>query len=406
MSKSFRELKQKFESKKNIVRVQKNKENPYVMINKSCLNDANLSWAAKGLHSYLLSLPDDWEIYVDELVKHTSAGRDHTYRVVNELLEHGYMEKVQYRCEGKILGLNYTVFEVSTGENNTKAKISNVTLSDNGEIVEISTIQPNTENQDTDSPDTDFTTLLNNNNYEVIKEIKNKEVVVVVDEKQTQLLEMYKSFKLEKRVMPHTINLLKQYTDKFDLEVFEQIFISASDDSVKKKYAYMKTILEELDKKNIKTLVEYEKDNESFRASKTTKKSNTTSTGNKDYKVKTRFHNINDRTKNYTPEELEKLLKENQKRKFAKEEAVRKKGNSFHNFTQTIDKYAEEELNDIIAKSQKYKYGEVTPIEVTEELINKCMLDKDYFESLDMTTKYAVKDYIKNKGRFIPSHLM
>ena len=179
MSKSFRELKQRFESKKNIVRVQKNKENPYVMINKSCLNDVNLSWAAKGLHSYLLSLPDDWEIYVDELIKHTSAGRDHTYRVVNELLEHGYMEKVQYRCEGKILGLNYTVFEVSTGENNAKAKISNVTLSDNGEIVEISTIQPNTENQDTDNPDTVFTTLLNNNNYEVIKEIKNKEVVVV-----------------------------------------------------------------------------------------------------------------------------------------------------------------------------------------------------------------------------------
>ena len=95
------------------------------------------------------------------------------------------------------------------------------------------------------------------------------------------------------------------------------------------------------------------------------------------------------------------MKKENQKRKFAKEEAVRKKGNSFHNFTQAIDKYAEEELNDIIAKSQKYKYGEVTPIEVTEELINKCMLDKDYFESLDMTTKYAVKDYIKDKIVYI-----
>lgn len=378
MSKSFRELKQKFESKKNIVRVQKNKENPYVMINKSCLNDVNLSWAAKGLHSYLLSLPDNWEIYVDELIKHTSAGRDHTYRVVNELLEHGYMEKVQYRCEGKILGLNYTVFEVSTGENNAKAKISNVTLSDNGEIVEISTIQPNTENQDTDNPDTDFTTLLNNNNYEVIKEIKNKEVVVV-DEKQTQLLEMYKSFKLEKRVMPHTINLLKQYTDKFDLGVFEQIFISASEDTVLKKYRYIKTVLEELDKKNIRTLDAYNKDTEEYKASKTSKKLNATnrSNSNKNYKVKTRHHNINQTFEKYTAEELEELLKENQAAKQVKRDTEE-------------NKVREEDV----------------PVEITYDLINKCINSVSYFNSLDEATKVAVKENVRIKGcGFIPMHL-
>ena len=378
MSKSFRELKQKFESKKNIVRVQKNKENPYVMINKSCLNDTNLSWAAKGLHSYLLSLPDDWEIYVDELIKHTSAGRDHTYRVVNELLEHGYMEKVQYRCEGKILGLNYTVFEVSTGENNAKAKISNVTLSDNGEIVEISTIQPNTENQDTDNPDTVFTTLLNNNNYELIKEIKNKEVVVV-DEKQTQLLEMYKSFKLEKRVMPHTINLLRQYADKFNLEVFEQIFISASEDTVLKKYRYIKTVLEELDKKNIRTLDAYKKDTEEYKASKTSKKLNTTnrSNSNKNYKVKTRFHNINQTFEKYTAEGLEELLKENQAAKQVKRDAEE-------------NKVREEDV----------------PVEITYDLINKCINSVSYFNSLDEATKAAVKENVRIKGGgFIPMHL-
>ena len=376
MSKSFRELKQKFESKKNIVRVQKNKENPYVMINKSCLNDANLSWAAKGLHSYLLSLPDDWEIYVDELIKHTSAGRDHTYRVVNELLEHGYMEKVQYRCEGKILGLNYTVFEVSTGENNAKAKISNVTLSDNGEIVEISTIQPNTENQDTDSPDTVFTTLLNNNNYEVIKEIKNKEVVVV-DEKQTQLLEMYKSFKLQKKVMPQTTNLIMSYIDKFDLEVFEQVFIDASEDSVKSKYRYLEDTFKKLVDKNIRTLEEYKKDNAKYKASKTSKKSNTSSS-NKDYKVKTRHHNINQTFEKYTAEGLEELLKENQAAKQVKRDVEE-------------NKTSEEDNKQV---------------EITENLINECMLSYNYFNSLDEITRAAVKVYMKNRGGFIPPHLM
>ena len=33
------------------------------------LRDKNLSYKAKGLLSFMLSLPDDWEIYVDELIK-------------------------------------------------------------------------------------------------------------------------------------------------------------------------------------------------------------------------------------------------------------------------------------------------------------------------------------------------
>ena len=375
MGKKFNQLKEKFESKKNIVRVQKNKDNPYVVINKSCLNDDNLTWAAKGLHSYLLSLPDNWEIYVNELVNHTSAGRDHTYRVVNELLEHGYMEKVQYRCEGKVLGLSYTVFEVSTGEDNTKAKISNITLNDNGEIVDITSIEPNTESTETDMPDTDSTTLLNNNNNKIITELSN-DSVVVVSEKETKLLEMYKFYKIEKRVMPQTKTLLKQYIDKFDLDVFEQVFISASEKSVKKKYAYMKKVFEELTKKNIRTLEDYEQDNEKYRANKEANKA----TSNKEPKqVKTRFHNINDATKKYTPEELEKLLRENQARKQA--------------------------------KNQEAKFGKLEDdtksdeIEITRELVHECTINKDYFNLLDESTKEAVRSYMVKNCAFIPLHI-
>ena len=50
-----------------IIRVIKDKSNPYVMLNKTCLRDEKLSWKAKGLHSYLLSLPDDWQIYIEDL---------------------------------------------------------------------------------------------------------------------------------------------------------------------------------------------------------------------------------------------------------------------------------------------------------------------------------------------------
>lgn len=318
--KIFNALKSKFDKNKNIVRVEKNKDNPYLIINKTCINDDSLTWAAKGLHAYLMSLPDNWTIYINELTKHTSCGRDHTYTVIKELLKFGYMEKVQYRYQGKVLGLNYTVFETPidvSNHDNTKARIVNMNVNDNGEIVENSTVQPFTESTDSVTSDTVDTTLINNNNNKIIKEINNDSVVVVVSEKENQLLELYKSFKLEKRVMPHTLKLLKANCDKFDLDVFEQIFINASSDDVKKKYAYIKSTIDKLTSKGIFTIYQYNSDQEQRKSSKDNKVNRTlANNSNKAPQVKTRHHIITDRTKDYAPAELEKLLKESQKDKF------------------------------------------------------------------------------------------
>ena len=332
--KIFNALKEKFDKNKNIVRVEKNKDNPYLIINKTCINDDSLTWAAKGLHAYLMSLPDDWTIYINELTKHTSCGRDHTYTVIKELLKFGYMEKVQYRYQGKVLGLNYTVFETPidvTNHDNTKARIINV--NNNGEILENSTIQPFTENTDSVMSDTVDTTLLNNNNNKIITKQNNDSVEVVVSEKETKLVELYKTFKLEKRVMPHTLKLLKENVDKFDLEVFEQIFISASEDSVIKKYAYIKTTLATLEGKGIFTIRQYDDDQEQRKSTKNKTKATgssnlVTKNTNKAPTFKTRFHNINESFRNYTPEELEKLVKENQKGKFGNNDAQANKSES------------------------------------------------------------------------------
>lgn len=320
-------------SKNNIIRVQKNKENPYLILNKECINDDRLTWAAKGLHTYLLSLPDNWTIYVNELINHTSAGRDHTYSVIRELISFGYMQRFEYRYKGKVVDSYYVVYEsaIEIGAlTKTMATIVKVTIDENGNYIPIdknienTTIQPNTENTDSVKSDSANTKLLNNNNNEIITELSNNSVVVV-SEKETKLLEMYKSYKIEKRVMPQTKNLLKQYMDKFDLDVFEQIFISASEESVKKKYAYMKKVFEELVKKNIKTLDEFEEDNKKYKETKySTKGSTSDKTKKTEDKPLTRFHNINDRTKNYTPEELEALLLENQERKQAKKDEQEK----------------------------------------------------------------------------------
>lgn len=312
-------------SKNNIIRVQKNKANPYVMINKQCINDNRLTWAAKGLHTYLLSLPDDWTIYVNELVKHTSAGRDHTYTVIRELISCGYMQRFEYRYKGKVVESSYVVYEnpVEVGQlTKSMATIVKVDIDNEGnyipivETIENSTVQPFTESTDSVTTDTVDTTLLNNNNNKIINKINN-DIVVVASEKETQLLEMYKSFKLEKNVMPHTLKLLKANCDKFDLEVFEQIFINASSDDVKKKYNYIKDTLDKLVSKGIFTIEQYNNDQEQRKAVRDSKKTYRQSNSNTSVpKVKTRFHNINERFSEYSPEELEKGLKESQKDKF------------------------------------------------------------------------------------------
>lgn len=98
-----------------IVRVIKDKSNPYVMLNKTCLRDEKLSWKAKGLHSYLLSLPDDWQIYIEDLKNRSKDGRDSTTSAVNELMKKGYIKRTPAKDEktGRFKGgYDYEVYEM------------------------------------------------------------------------------------------------------------------------------------------------------------------------------------------------------------------------------------------------------------------------------------------------------
>ena len=98
-----------------IVRVIKDRSNPYVMLNKTCLCDEKLSWKAKGLHSYLLSLPDDWKIYIEDLKNRSKDGRDSTTSAINELMKKGYIKRTPIKDDktGKFKGgYDYEVYEI------------------------------------------------------------------------------------------------------------------------------------------------------------------------------------------------------------------------------------------------------------------------------------------------------
>jgi hypothetical protein len=128
------------------------KKDRYTVINNQSLTDARLSWKARGLWAYLMSLPPDWEVSVADLVKRSPDGRDLVYNILKELKQYGYIEHRFCRENGKIVKGEYLVFE-----------------------------EPHTEKPYTDFPDTvepylEKTTQLNTNRT---KETNNKETAAI-----------------------------------------------------------------------------------------------------------------------------------------------------------------------------------------------------------------------------------
>ena len=101
-----------------MIRVEK--KTNYVILNKEALENANLSWKAKGLLAYLLSLPDNWQIYIEELSSHSRDGIDSTASAIKELINNGYITRDRVRNEkGQLKNYIYIVHEIAETIENT-----------------------------------------------------------------------------------------------------------------------------------------------------------------------------------------------------------------------------------------------------------------------------------------------
>jgi len=96
----------------SIIRV-KRKRNPYVQIDKTPLLDKQLSWKARGLMAFLMTKPDDWSVYVADLVKQSDRdGKESVQSGLKELQQVGYVLKLRSKGEnGRFDGWETIVFE-------------------------------------------------------------------------------------------------------------------------------------------------------------------------------------------------------------------------------------------------------------------------------------------------------
>ncbi len=84
------------------------------MVNRTAVDDPNLSWASKGLWVYLMGRPDTWKVsvsHLSSLYEGKGGGRDAIYSYLAELIECGYCKRIPIREKGKFKEFEYAVYE-------------------------------------------------------------------------------------------------------------------------------------------------------------------------------------------------------------------------------------------------------------------------------------------------------
>lgn len=76
---------------RTIFRIVKNPDNPYVMMDKRPIENPDLTWSAKGMLSYMLSRPDDWEFNVQDLINRALDGKSAVRAAMKELRLAGHL---------------------------------------------------------------------------------------------------------------------------------------------------------------------------------------------------------------------------------------------------------------------------------------------------------------------------
>ena len=93
-----------------VIRVERNAN--YTTMSNFHLQDKNLSLKAKGLISFCLSLPDDWDYSVAGLVKFCKEGRDCVMSTLAEMETMGYLHRIRLRnADGTLGATDYVIYE-------------------------------------------------------------------------------------------------------------------------------------------------------------------------------------------------------------------------------------------------------------------------------------------------------
>ena len=94
----------------SVFKIEKNKN--YTIMSNYHLRDRNLTYKAKGLLSFMLSLPEDWDYSLNGLVAVSKESKDGIRSILKELQEHHYLEIKKVRGNKGYFEYNYLIYEI------------------------------------------------------------------------------------------------------------------------------------------------------------------------------------------------------------------------------------------------------------------------------------------------------
>lgn len=141
----------------------------FTQISNGLIGDKNITLEAKALLTIFLSNTEDWKIQMKEIITRSKNGRDAHYRVLDELIEHGYIARVEVRNKnGKFENQEYifsddkeeVIQEIKDvqqwgKENKKQIDITYCVKKEKKKRTNKKEIEPLPENQDTEIQDTD-----------------------------------------------------------------------------------------------------------------------------------------------------------------------------------------------------------------------------------------------------------
>ena len=136
----------------SVFKIEKTKD--YTVMSNYHLRDRKLSYKAKGLLSFMLSLPEDWDYSLAGLCAISKESRDGIRSILKELQEHHYVEIEKVRGDKGYFEYNYLIYEVP-------------------HFIEVETqlTNPDMENPHLDNPNVETTTQINTNIINTNKQI-------------------------------------------------------------------------------------------------------------------------------------------------------------------------------------------------------------------------------------------
>lgn len=170
---------------KKIFRTEKDRN--YTVIKNTIFLDERISWGAKGVLAYALTKPDDWDLYISEVVKRGTDKKEKVSRYFKELRQAGYFEYKRIYENGKIARTEYIISEQASHSKSVNL-LSRYKIK---KALEAEKLKPEIliqEIQGIEILSQEKTSLINTNsllNTDINKELKERKIQSSYQEKET-----------------------------------------------------------------------------------------------------------------------------------------------------------------------------------------------------------------------------